>query len=76
MVKRLKKLQVKNQMPKQAKHVSVTLVKSLSGRKKNHIASANGIGLRRINQTVEVLDTPANRGMINQISYMVSVREL
>lgn len=63
-------------MPKQAKKLSVTLRKSLSGRKKNHIASAKGIGLKRINQTVEVIDTPENRGMINQISYLVSIEEL
>ena len=63
-------------MPKsKAKTVSVTLVKSLSGRKKNHIASANGLGLKRIRQTVNVIDTPENRGMINQIYYMVSVSE-
>tara|TARA_R110002110_G_scaffold415719_2_gene654238 strand:- start:15787 stop:15999 length:213 start_codon:yes stop_codon:yes gene_type:complete len=57
------------------KNISVTLNKSLSGRKKNHIASANGLGLRRIRQTVSVIDTPENRGMINQIFYMVSVNE-
>lgn len=63
-------------MPKSNnKTISVTLTKSLSGRKKNHIASANGLGLRRIRQTVEVVDTPENRGMINQINYMVSVKE-
>ncbi len=63
-------------MPKStAKTISVTLDKSLSGRKKNHIASANGLGLKRIRQTVNVIDTPENRGMINQIYYMVSVNE-
>lgn len=63
-------------MPKSNnKTITVTLNKSLSGRKKNHIASANGLGLRRIRQTVEVVDTPENRGMINQIYYMVSVKE-
>lgn len=63
-------------MPKQANKLSVTLIKSLSGRNKNHIASARGIGLKRINQTVEVINTPENRGMVNQISYLVSVKEL
>lgn len=63
-------------MASKSKKLSVTLNKSLSGRKKNHIASARGIGLKRIHQTVEVIDTPENRGMINQISYMVSVKEL
>jgi large subunit ribosomal protein L30 len=53
------------------KTVKVTLVKSLIGRLANHKASAEGLGLRRIGQTVEVLDTPENRGMINRINYLV-----
>lgn len=63
-------------MANQTKKLSVTLNKSLSGRKKNHIASARGIGLKRIHQTVEIMDTPENRGMVNQIHYLVSVKEL
>jgi large subunit ribosomal protein L30 len=58
-------------MTKTGKTVKVTLVKSLIGRLQAHKASANGLGLRRINQTVEVIDTPENRGMINRISYLV-----
>ncbi|AIT09835.1 50S ribosomal protein L30 [Francisella halioticida] len=57
----------------QAKTFKVTLVKSLIGRKQNHIASARGLGLRKINHTVEVLDTPENRGMANKIYYMVKI---
>ena len=53
------------------KTIKVTLVKSLIGRLKNHKASAAGLGLRKIRQTVEVIDTPANRGMIEQIKYLV-----
>lgn len=53
----------------------VTLVKSLIGRKKNHIACAKGLGLRKINHTVEVLDTPENRGMANKIYYMVKIED-
>jgi large subunit ribosomal protein L30 len=53
------------------KIIKVTLVKSLIGRLANHKASAAGIGLRKIGQTVEVKDTPENRGMINRISYLV-----
>ncbi|MFD2448880.1 50S ribosomal protein L30 [Vogesella fluminis] len=49
----------------------VTLVKSLIGRIESHKACANGLGLKKINQVVEVIDTPANRGMINKISYLV-----
>lgn len=53
--------------------VTVTLKKSLSGRKKSHVACAHGLGLKKIHQTVEVMDTPENRGMIREISYLVAV---
>ena len=53
------------------KTIKIKLTKSLIGRLKNHKASANGLGLRKIGQVVEVVDTPQNRGMINQISYLV-----
>lgn len=53
------------------KTIKVTLIKSLIGRLANHKASAAGLGLRKIGQTVEVLDTPENRGMINQIAYLI-----
>ena len=58
------------------KKIKVTLVKSTIGRLKSHIACAKGLGLRRINHTVEVIDTPANRGMINKIFYMVKSEEV
>ncbi len=58
------------------KKLKVTLVKSLIGRLKNHQASVRGLGLRRINQSVVVDDTPENRGMINQVYYMVKVEEV
>jgi len=51
--------------------IKVTLVKSLIGRLEAHKACARGLGLRKINQTVEVIDTPENRGMINKISYLL-----
>lgn len=53
------------------KTVKVTLVKSLIGRLESHKACARGLGLKKIRQTVEVLDTPENRGMINKISYLL-----
>ena len=53
------------------KTVKVTLVKSLIGRIEAHRACARGLGLKKINQTVEVLDTTENRGMINKICYLV-----
>jgi len=59
----------------QKKTLNITLVRSLIGRKPNHKLSAQGLGLRRINQVVTVEDTPAVRGMINQISYLLRVEE-
>lgn len=55
--------------------LTVTLLKSLSGRLAKHQACARGLGLRRIRQRVEVEDTPENRGMIKRISYLLEVRE-
>ena len=55
--------------------VKVTLVKSASGRLKNHKACIQGLGLRRIGHTVEVEDTPSVRGMINKVHYLVRVEE-
>lgn len=57
------------------KKIRLTLKKSTSGRLKNHKACVLGLGLKKINQTVEVIDTPENRGMINKVSYMLSVEE-
>ncbi len=57
------------------KEIKVTLVKSKHGRLKSHKACIAGLGLRRIHQTVSVQDTPENRGMINRISYLLSVEE-
>ena len=57
------------------KELKVTLVKSKHGRLKNHKACVAGLGLRKIHQTVTVADTPENRGMINRVSYLLSVEE-
>ena len=58
------------------KKLQVTLVRSMNGRLKKHQACVRGLGLRRMHQTVEVVDTPENRGMINKISYMVECKEV
>ena len=60
---------------KQESRLRVTLVKSLNGRLKSHKACVAGLGLRKMHQTVTVLDTPENRGMINRVSYLLSVEE-
>ena len=58
------------------KKVRVTMVKSSIGRLKKHKACLQGLGLRRINHSVEVLDTAENRGMMNKVSYMVMVEDI
>jgi len=57
------------------KTLRVTLVKSVSGRLESHRACVKGLGLRRMHHTVEVEDTPANRGMVNQIHYLLEIEE-
>jgi len=57
------------------KELKVTLIKSAAGRLKKHKACVRGLGLRRTNHSVLVKDTPENRGMINKVSYMLSVEE-
>jgi len=55
----------------QQKTLRVTLVHSPIGSKQSHRACVRGLGLRRLNQTVELADTPAIRGMINTVAYLV-----
>jgi large subunit ribosomal protein L30 len=56
-----------------SKTVKVTLVKSVIGTKKSHRATVLGLGLRRIRHTVMLEDTPAVRGMIAKVDYLVKV---
>lgn len=55
----------------QSNKLKVTLVKSTIGTKESHRACVRGLGLRRMHHTVEVEDTPAVRGMINKVYYLV-----
>jgi large subunit ribosomal protein L30 len=57
------------------KKIKVTLVKGLTATKHTHRESVKGLGLKRRSHTVEVEDTPAIRGMINRVSYLVKVEE-
>ena len=57
------------------KKLIVTLVRSTNGRLDNHKACVRGLGIRRMHHTVTVEDTPANRGMINKVAYMLKVEE-
>jgi large subunit ribosomal protein L30 len=53
--------------------VKVTLIKSVIGRLESHRATVKGLGLRRMHHTVELQDTPAVRGMINKVNYLLKV---
>jgi large subunit ribosomal protein L30 len=68
MAKKAKKAQT------EAKRVKVTLKKSTIGFGKKQAAVVEGLGLRRLNHTVELADTPATRGMIHKIRHLVEVQ--
>ena len=55
--------------------IKIKLIKSGIGRMKKHKLCIQGLGFRKLNQTVVVIDTPSNRGMINKISDMLEVVE-
>lgn len=55
------------------KKLKVTLVRSTIGTLPKHKDCVRGLGLRRINHTVELEDTPSVRGMINKVNYLVRV---
>ncbi len=67
-------------MEKKKKEVTaglkVTLINSLIGRTEPHRATVKGLGLRRIRHTVELQDTPAIRGMINAVNYLLKVEKI
>ena len=56
-----------------AKKITVKLFKSTASAKESHRATVRGLGLKWTNHSVEVVDTPATRGMINKVSYLVKV---
>jgi large subunit ribosomal protein L30 len=55
------------------KKLKVTLIKGVGSTRKDHRATVRGLGLKRIRQVVELEDTKAVRGMINKVSYLVTV---
>ncbi len=57
------------------KRIKVTLVKGLTATKHKHRETVKGLGLRHREDSVEVADTPAIRGMINRVSYLVKVED-
>jgi large subunit ribosomal protein L30 len=58
----------------QATHtVKIKLVRSINGTRESHRATVRGLGLRKLNSESTLEDTPAVRGMINKVSYLVKV---
>lgn len=55
------------------KTIKVQLVRGLIGTRQDHRATVRGLGLRRVNSVSELEDTPAVRGMINKVSYLVAI---
>lgn len=51
--------------------IKVTLVKSVIGTKQDHRATVRGLGLRKLNSTSSLEDTPAVRGMIRKVAYLL-----
>lgn len=61
--------------PAKEKIVRITLVRSPIGYSKRHKATVRALGLRRMNQTVEQLDTPTLRGMLAKVAHLVDIEE-
>ena len=57
------------------KMMRVTLVKSIASTKRDHRATVRGLGLNWTNHSVDVIDTPSTRGMVNKVGYLVKVAE-
>ena len=57
------------------KTINIKLVKSGIGRMQKHKLCIKGLGFKKLNQTVTIIDTPSNRGMINKISDMLEIMD-
>ncbi len=53
--------------------IKITLVKSMNGRPEKHRKVLRGMGLTKMNKTVELEDTPSIRGMVNKVTHLVKV---
>lgn len=58
------------------KKLKLKLIRSISGRLPRHKATMSALGLRRLNQVVELVDTPSIRGMVKQVNYLLQVEEI
>ena len=57
------------------KTIKVKLLKGLAGCKQGHRDTVRGLGLKKVNQVSELADTPAVRGMINRVNYLVRIED-
>ncbi len=57
------------------KKIKVKVVKGLAGTKQQHRDTVRGLGLKKLNQVSELADTPAVRGMINRVNYLVRIED-
>ena len=57
------------------KKMRITLVKSVASTKQDHRDTVRGLGLKWTNHTVDVIDTPSTRGMVNKVGYLLKVAE-
>ncbi len=55
--------------------IKVTLVKSMIGKPEKHRKILRGLGLRKMNRSISLEDTPTNRGMVNKVSHLVKLEE-
>lgn len=58
------------------KKLRLTLLRSISGRNPRHTATITALGLKRLNQMIEVKDNPAMRGMVEKLAYLLRVEEI
>ncbi len=58
------------------KKIKVTLVRSFIGRPEKHRKVLRGMGLTKLNKSIELADTPSNRGMADKVRHLVSVEEI
>lgn len=57
------------------KRIKVTLIRSVIGTKQDHRATVRSLGLRRLNSSAELIDSPAVRGMIHKVAYLVKCED-
>lgn len=55
--------------------LKITLIKSMIGKPEKHRRILRGLGLTRLNKTVELADTPSTRGMVRHVCHMVKAEE-